>query len=104
MSFRCGNCGNLGQKPLQVIIDVRPKTYPPRFGQDSDDHTVEVDKGGEGWEIVREALACSEACSDALSQVSKKFFAELVESVKESGAIRRGEAEPSRKFDYNEED
>jgi hypothetical protein len=104
MSFHCGNCGTIGRKPLQVIVEARPKVYPSRFGQDSEGHTVEIDKGGEGWEIAREALACSDACADILSQASKKFFAELVESVKEGGAILRGEVKPSRRFDYDEED
>lgn len=100
MSFHCANCGTIGQKPIQVVIQARPKTYPQRFNRDNE----EIDKGGEGWEIAREALVCTPACADVLSQPSKKFFSELVKSVREGGAILRGEVKPSRRFEYDEED
>ena len=71
MSFRCEHCKKVGHKPLMAVIETRPKIYPQRTRParvNAAGEAVEtemVDKGGEGWEIVREGLFCDQACASA---------------------------------------
>lgn len=65
MSFSCGNCGETqedGTIPTLIVTERRDKIYPER----SKDNTV-VDKGGRGYETVREIQAC-EKCAILLKE------------------------------------
>lgn len=66
MSFHCYHCKKVERKPISAVIETRAKVYPARMGMDNETgREVVIDKGGEGWEIVREGLFCSQACVDA---------------------------------------
>lgn len=61
MSFRCGLCGKKygsRQKPNMVVIETRQKVYPVRTAVGFDGHTVVIDNGGVGVEIVKEVKSC----------------------------------------------
>jgi hypothetical protein len=63
MSYRCDYCGKTqknGKKPMHIIAQKRRKTYPERkYMVRAGKKFVEVrDKGGSGWEIVKEKLMC----------------------------------------------
>lgn len=64
MSFHCENCKKVERKPIVAVIETRAKVYPARLGL-VEDHEVVIDEGGEGWEIVREGLFCSQTCVSA---------------------------------------
>lgn len=65
MSFHCYHCKKIERKPIVAVIEIRAKIYPARMGVDKETgREVEIDKGGEGWEIVHEGLFCSQACID----------------------------------------
>lgn len=55
--FKCSNCKQVqtaGTQPVRVPTETRRKVYPERSGT--------KDRGGVGWEIVREITVCG-TCS-----------------------------------------
>ena len=57
MSFRCDVCERAmpdGASPTIEVAETRRKVYPER----TDNRGKVFDKGGEGWEIVREVKIC----------------------------------------------
>lgn len=59
MSFVCGFCNTAqpnGETPTKVVTETRPKNYPERKYRYKG-KTIN-DPGGQGREIVREALSC----------------------------------------------
>lgn len=62
MSFRCDECKHAqpaGTKPFVFIVETRNKIYPIRKRGD-----VVIDRGGEGWEIVKTKKVCFD-CKEA---------------------------------------
>jgi len=58
MSFRCGNCGEAQEDrsiPTLIQTERRNKVYPERRKDDE-----VIDKGGKGYETVREIQVCGE--------------------------------------------
>ena len=65
MSFICDNCGKpqRDRRPQnKVIIDYRKKVYPVR----KDENEIVIDKGGHGWEIVKEAGFCNTCYANSM--------------------------------------
>ena len=65
MSFRCQKCGDAqgdGTTPITVVIERRNKVYPVRRDAKGD----VIDKGGAGYETVREIKACSRCVPEEL--------------------------------------
>jgi hypothetical protein len=57
MSFRCGLCKRAmpnGSSPTIEVVETRRKVYP----EQTDKSGKVRDRGGEGWEIVREIMVC----------------------------------------------
>lgn len=79
MSFRCVECGKSqknGIKPIMIVVERRSKNYPIRYGmrinrQTKQEERVVVDKGGSGWEAVREIQVCS-SCAEENAPVLEK--------------------------------
>ncbi len=55
MSFKCDDCNTVQNgKPIKVIVEKRDKVYPIRRKDPLDIKSAVIDKGGKGWEIVKE--------------------------------------------------
>lgn len=70
--FRCHFCGGVSAPSAsahRVVVEQRPRVYAPRYKANYlrglDEHRD--DPGGEGWEIVREVLACG-GCAHAIRE------------------------------------
>jgi len=62
MSFVCQVCDKPqkdGNKPTLIAVERRNKVYPKRRGTED----KIIDKGGSGYETVREVQACKQ-CAD----------------------------------------
>ncbi len=71
MSFVCQICDEPqknGIKPILVAIEQRNKTYPER--RDKEDKIV--DKGGSGYETVREVQACKQCALNWIMEHEEK--------------------------------
>ncbi len=77
--FNCNVCGHTvppGIKPILVVTERRPKTYPFRQGanrvakwkeEKQDRADSSNDFGGAGWEAAKELKVC-QACSKKFSE------------------------------------
>jgi hypothetical protein len=80
MTFICGVCSiytKPGIKATHVVLETRPKIYPPRpnahifIPKDQPHHKmITDDPGGVGTEIVKEVLACP-ACGKAAGELEE---------------------------------
>ena len=65
MSFICEGCNKAqkkGKSPRKVLLESRTKVYPER----RDENDIVIDRGGRGWEIVREAGFCNSCYANSL--------------------------------------
>lgn len=63
MSFICKRCGDIqpnNTKPKNIIIQKRDKIYPIRRENPLDLKSAIIDKGGSGWEIIKEIKVCED--------------------------------------------
>lgn len=61
MSFKCSQCSSSqasGVKPVVVILQTRPISYPVRYR-----NGVVIDRGGNGTAIVREGKFCKQCAA-----------------------------------------
>lgn len=66
MSFRCGVCNEAQDPrvtPVMLVTEWREVTYPERRKGKK-----VIDRGGNGWEIVREVAACAKCANIAKGQ------------------------------------
>lgn len=62
MSFKCSQCSTpqaSGVKPVVVVLQTRPITYPVRYR-----NGVVIDRGGNGTAIVREGKLCKSCAAE----------------------------------------
>lgn len=65
--FKCESCKKFskpGDKATKVIVEERQMVYPPRYKEDEFGRQAIIDKGGEGFETIREVTVCP-ACVPA---------------------------------------
>ncbi len=71
MSFTCQLCDEPQKdriKPILIAIEQRNKTYPER--RDKEDKLI--DKGGSGYETVREVQACKQCALNWITEHEEK--------------------------------
>ena len=71
MSFVCQICDKPqkdGSIPTLVQIECRDKTYPERRNKEDE----VIDKGGSGYETVREVQACKQCALDRIMEHEEK--------------------------------
>ena len=62
----CHACIGPDKHPTKVVVETREVVYPERFAERVTEdwegrertETVMIDKGGKGWEIVKEISVC----------------------------------------------
>lgn len=71
MSFVCQICDEPQKdrvKPILVAVEQRSKTYPVRRNEED----KVVDKGGSGYETVREVQACKQCALNWITEHEEK--------------------------------
>lgn len=69
MSFKCRNCNRVEFRPYQVVLETRSVTYPERvYIKRKQEY---VDKGGVGFEAVKEARYCSHCYQEHYEKLAK---------------------------------
>ena len=63
---KCKKCSSNKEKPVQVVLEKRTKTYKYRDGEGNAKESV-------GWEIVKEVYLCQKCGKNKDSENSKKI-------------------------------
>ena len=63
---KCNKCSSKREKPVQVLVEKRTKTYKYRDGEG-------YAKESHGWEIVKEVYLCQKCGGNKGNEDSKKI-------------------------------
>lgn len=89
--YRCDECHEaVDGSPTRVVLETREKVYEPRFkkinpdGPEVERNMMCVDKGGKGWEIVKEANLCPKCLAKGGLEIVKRSLGNKVTVTEEA--------------------